>query len=253
MLNGMNDLEEVVVEDYLLSPEMEAAHKNFGLPDVIIPGAELRAKEEKWSYGLYSILMYNFSDQVWVEQFPDGFMLAHVFGGKDEPTLLAIDGELLEKDRYDLVPYMPPGIVEQVEIIKHAKFFKKQYLTVFPETNPLEAPYMGHIISVYTKDGVGISGSGKPSPGTLDTSIPVFSPIKEFYTPKYRSSDPLANRRPDLRSLIHWDANLIVNDEGTLSFDYFNGDVIGEHIMVIEAISKDGHIGYHEKKYSVVP
>jgi len=253
MLNGFNDLEEVVVEDYLLSPEMEAAHKSFGLPDVIIPGAILREKEEKWSYGLYSILMFNYSDQVWVEQFPDGFMLAHIIGGKDEPTLLAIDGELLEKDQYELVPYMPPGIVEQVELIKHAKFFKKQYLRVFPETNPLDAPYMGHIISVYTKDGVGILGSEKPAPGTLDTSMQVISPVKEFYSPKYSSTDSLTNRRPDFRSLVHWDANLTVDDEGSTSVEFFNGDVIGEHVLVIEAIANDGRIGYEEKTYRVIP
>jgi hypothetical protein len=36
--------------------------------------------------------------------------------------------------------HMPPGIVESVELIKYAKFFTKQYLAVFPETHPLDAP-----------------------------------------------------------------------------------------------------------------
>ncbi|EPR69531.1 hypothetical protein [Cyclobacterium qasimii] len=87
--------------------------------------------------------MFNFSDQVHVERFPDGFMLAHFIGGKDESTLLVIDGELLEKELYELVPHMSPGIIEQVKLIKHAKFFKKQCLTVFPETHPLEAHIWG--------------------------------------------------------------------------------------------------------------
>ncbi|WP_339716209.1 hypothetical protein [Cyclobacterium amurskyense] len=253
MLNGFNDLEEVLVEDFLLSPEMEAAHKSFGQPDFIIPGGLIREKEEKWSYGLFSILMFNFSDQVMIEQFSDGFMLAHVLGGKDEPTLLAIDGKLLEKDLYDLVPHMSPDIIDQIEIIKHAKFFKKQYLTVFPETNPLEAPYMGHIISVYTKDRIGVLGLEKPSLGTLDTVLPVFSPKREFYTPKYKSPDARLSQKPDLRSLIHWDSNLKIGAEGAVSVDFYNGDVLGDHMLIIEAISEDGRFGYQKKKYQVIP
>lgn len=66
----------MVVEDFLLSPEMEEAHKRFGDPDVIISGDIIREKEEKWSYSLYSILLFNFADQVRIEQFPRMVVLA---------------------------------------------------------------------------------------------------------------------------------------------------------------------------------
>ncbi|GEO21384.1 hypothetical protein [Cyclobacterium qasimii] len=107
---------------------------------------------------------------------------------------------------------------------------------------------MGHIISVYTKGGIGLFGSEKPSPGTLDTTLPVLSRIKEFYSSKYESTDAQGNQKPDLRTLIHWDSNLNVNDEGVASVDFFNGDVTGEHVLIIEAISRDGRFGYQEKK-----
>lgn len=85
MLNGYNDLEEVVVEYFLLSPEMEEAHKRFGDPDVIISGDIILEKEEKWSYGLYSIFLFNFADQVRIEQFPRMVILAF----KKKPIMLS--------------------------------------------------------------------------------------------------------------------------------------------------------------------
>ncbi|MEQ9581138.1 MAG: hypothetical protein RIM68_03110, partial [Arenibacter sp.] len=139
-LYGVTQLDEVVVEGYRLTPERQKAYKQFGEPDVVIEGDVLRSKERKWSYGLYSILMFEYGDQVTIEQFSDGFMMANIRGGRGEPTLLVVDGKLLTKEEYEFVPHMPPGIVESVELIKYAKFFVKQYLTVFPETDPLEAP-----------------------------------------------------------------------------------------------------------------
>ncbi|MCM4150445.1 hypothetical protein DHD05_02480 [Arenibacter sp. N53] len=251
-LNGVTQLDEVVVEGYRLTPERQKAYKQFGEPDMVIEGDIIRSKERKWSYGLYSILMFEYGDQVEIEQFSDGFMLANIRGGRGEPTLLVVDGRLLTKEEYEFVPHMPPGIVESVELIKYAKFFVKQYLTVFPETDPLEAPTLGHIISVYTKGGVGIHGTHRPAPGTLESTIEVFSPEKEFYAPKYDRKLPADSQKPDLRSVIHWAPSIRTDQNGKTSVSFYNGDIAGEYIIIVEAISSDGRIGYLEKKYSVV-
>ncbi|SHE57987.1 hypothetical protein SAMN03080594_101683 [Arenibacter palladensis] len=249
-LYGVTQLDEVVVEGYRLTPERQKAYKQFGEPDVVIEGDVIRSKERKWSYGLYSILMFEYGHQLTIEQFSDGFMLAHVIGGRGEPTLLVVDGKLLTKEEYEFVPQMPPGIVESVEIIKYAKFFVKQYLTVFPETDPLEAPTLGHIISVYTKGGVGIHVTDSPAPGTMESTIEIFSPEKEFYAPKYdRPAED--NQKPDLRSLIHWSPSIKTDQDGKVSASFYNGDIAGDYIIVVEAISEDGRIGYLEKNYSV--
>ena len=248
---GVTQLDEVVVEGYRLTPERQKAYKQFGEPDVVIEGDILRSKERKWSYGLYSILMFEYGDQIEIEQFPDGFMLANIKGGRGEPTLLVVDGKLLTKEEYEFVPHMPPGIVESVELIKYAKFFVKQYLTVFPETDPLEAPTLGHIISVYTKGGVGIHGTDRPAPGTLESTIEVFSPEKEFYAPKYDRPVPEDSQKPDLRSLIHWSPSSKTDQNGRISVSFYNGDIAGDYIIVVEAISTDGRIGYQENLYRV--
>jgi hypothetical protein len=250
-LYGVTQLNEVVVEGYRLTPERQKAYRLFGEPDLVIEGDVLRAKEKKWSYGLYSILLFEYGDQVEIEQFSDGFMLAHIRGGRGEPTLLVVDGKLLTKEQYEFVPHMPPGIVESVELIKYAKFFAKQYLTVFPETDPLEVPTLGHIISVYTKGGVGIHGTDRSLPGTLDTSIKGFSPVKEFYAPKYNNPTEADNQKPDLRSLIHWVPSIETNEAGKATINFYNGDISGEYIVIVEAIANDGRIGYQEKSYRV--
>ena len=249
-LYGVTQLDEVVVEGYRLTPERQKAYRQFGEPDVVIEGDVLRSKERKWSFGLYSILMFEYGDQVEIEQFSDGFILANIRGGRGEPTLLVVDGKLLTKEQYEFVPHMPPGIVESVELIKYAKFFVKQYLTVFPETDPLEAPTLGHIISVYTKGGVGIHGTDRPAPDTMESTIEIFSPEKEFYSPKYdRPAED--NHKPDLRSLIHWAPSIRTDQNGRASVSFYNGDIAGDYIIVVESISKDGRIGYQEKKYNV--
>ncbi len=247
-LFGVTQLDEVIVEDVRLNPERRALYEKYGKPDVIITGDSLKQKEKKWSYGLYSVLMFNYGDEVQIEHFPDGFMLAHIAGG---PTLLMVDGRLLQRHEYDRVPQMPTGIIESIDLIKFAKFFKSRYLTVFPETNVLEAPYVGHIISINTKGKVGLQGSDKPKPGTLDTTLDLFSPIKEFYTPKYDKPIPANEQKPDLRSLVHWKPNINTNAMGKATESFYNGDVPGDYVIIVEAISKEGQLGYQTKTFSV--
>ncbi|MGW9684574.1 hypothetical protein [Flagellimonas sp. 2504JD1-5] len=245
---GVTQLDEVVVEDFRLTPERKELYKKYGTPDIVISGDSLKQKEKKWSYGLYSILLFNYGNEVQIERFPDGFMLAHIAGG---PTLLMVDGRLLQRHEYERVPGMPPGIIESVELIKFAKFFKSRYLEVFPETNPLDAPYVGHIISINTKGKIGLQGTDKPKPGTLDTTIEVFSPIKEFYSPKYDKPVPINEQKPDLRSLVHWQPILKTDENGKATESFYNGDIPGEYVIIVEGISEEGQLGYQKITYTV--
>ena len=123
-LYGVTQLEEVLIKGYKMTPEQKLISKKYGEPDVIIEGDSIRKKEKKWSYGLFSILLFNYQDQIEIEQFSDGFMLAHIRGGKDEPTLLMVDGRLLEQHEYELAPNMTSDIIERIDLIKNAKFLK---------------------------------------------------------------------------------------------------------------------------------
>ncbi|SFS86126.1 hypothetical protein SAMN04487906_1939 [Zhouia amylolytica] len=250
--NDVTALEEVVVSERRLTPLQLKLNKKYGAPDVIISGNEIKKKEKKWSYGLYSILLFNYGDQIEVENFSDGFMLAHIRGGRGEPTLLMADGRLLEKHEYDNVPHISPDIIERIELIKYAKFFKSHFLKVFPETNPLEAPPLGHIISIVTKEGKGIYASRKPQPGTIHSSIKVFDTVKEYYTPKYTTFSEKESDIGDYRSLIYWNPSISIQPGETKTIDFFNGDITGKHLIIVEMITEDGRIGYRELPYEVI-
>ncbi len=49
---------EVEVNAYKLTPERKRVIEYYGEPDIIIDGKEIEEKEEDWSYGLFSVLMY---------------------------------------------------------------------------------------------------------------------------------------------------------------------------------------------------
>jgi|AAFZ01.1.fsa_nt_gi hypothetical protein len=115
----------------------------------------------------------------------------------------------------------------------------------------MNTPSLGHIISVVTKGGLGINTSIRPTPGTFNTSVEVFSPVMEFYTPKYDSPIPTKEQKPDLRALIHWQPHLSTDKSGSASARFYNGDVPGDYIIVVEAISRDGRVGYGKKHYVV--
>jgi hypothetical protein len=74
--------------------------------------------------------------------------------------------------------------------------------------------------------------------------------VKEFYSPKYGRSleeDKIA----DYRSTIYWNPNLRTNNEGEVTFEYFNADKPGTYRMVIEGISSRGNLGRKIYRYQV--
>ena len=135
--------------------------------------------------------------------------------------------------------------------MEFVKFFKKKYLEVFPDADPLDSPTIGHVIAVFTKNKVGLGTSGKPIQGMLNTTVEGFSPVKEFYSPRYDTPIPSDKDKPDLRSLIHWVPSIAADISGTTSVSFYNSDIAGQYIIIVEGISQDGRLGYAEMEYKV--
>ena len=89
-LFGVTQLDEVVVTDNRLKPERKETYKEIGEPDFVIHGKDIREKEEKWSYGLYSVLMFNYPGQIEIRKLSNGLEIALIKAG-DEPTLIMVD------------------------------------------------------------------------------------------------------------------------------------------------------------------
>ncbi|MDN5215079.1 hypothetical protein QQ020_23560 [Fulvivirgaceae bacterium BMA12] len=240
-------LDEVIIEDYRITPEREKVTKEYGRPDEIISGQSIRENEEKWSYGLYSVLLFSFPDKIRITQTRD-FLYAHCHN--PEVTLVVIDGIPVMSESYPLIPDIPPSEVKSFEIIEYAEKFAKLYMTVFPEVHPLDVPRLGNVIAIYTYAGKGLHGVSKPV-GLRKKSVPVFSALREFYAPKYERISPEDWIKPDLRSIVHWEPNIKTDSLGGVSLSFYNSDNLGEILVVVEAISDEGDIGYQKYVYNV--
>ncbi len=73
---------------------------------------------------------------------------------------------------------------------------------------------------------------------------------RTFYKPIYEveSSQTLQN---DWRSTIHWEPNIITDEEGRATFDFFTSDAKGTYILIIEGITLDGRLLRKEVEINV--
>lgn len=237
-------IDEVDVKAYKLTRQRKLVLDSYGEPDEVIDGEEIQDKEEKWSYGLYSVLMYNYSDQLEVLGGSNSWI--NVRGS--ETTLVVIDGIPVKKYQYRYIPNIPPSQISSVEIIKCANNFNGLYLEVFGRF--LRKVSCGSIIAIYTHAGKGFNYINEPT-GVITTTIPVFSAPREFYAPKYENLKPDDWYKPDLRGLIHWQPIIITDSVGNASASFYNADNGGEMTVVVEAISENGSIGYQELDYKI--
>ncbi|WP_111306734.1 hypothetical protein [Confluentibacter sediminis] len=240
-------LNEVVIDAYKLTPNRKKVIDRFGKPDLVIEGKDVAEKEKKWSYGLYSVLMFSFSDKLTVRVGDNGNLYATAFN--NEPTLVVIDGIPVKENEYEFIQNIPPSEVSSVEVIEYAKNFPILYCEVFPQRcNP--PPAFGNIIAIYTYAQQGVLGAKSPK-GIMKTFIPVLAQTKEFYAPKYDHTNQNDLAKPDLRALIHWQPILKTDDSGKAKISFYNADLTGDMMVVIEAITENGDIGYQEYTYKV--
>ena len=247
--SGVNELDEVVLKTYSMTPQRYEVIKRYGEADEIITGKAIHEKEKKWSYGLYSVLLFNFPDLIEIRRIGHD-LYAWVYDSPG-PTLVVIDGEPVMEYDYPLISSIPPSEVSSFEIIKSAENFFNLFMTVVPDAHPLEAPKNGNVIAIYTKSGKGLHGVQR-SVGILSTTVPVFSPRQEFYAPKYKNLTKDDWIKPDLRALVHWEPSLEIDTLGYVSDAFYNADNTGEMLVIVEAISATGAIGYKELVYEVI-
>src|SRR5690606_9721087 len=114
-------LDEVVIEAYKLTPNRKKVMDRFGKPDLVIDGKDVAEKEKKWSYGLYSVLMFSFSDKLTVRVGDDGNLYAIAFN--NDPTLVVIDGIPVKEFEYEFIQNIPPSEISSIEVIEYSKNF----------------------------------------------------------------------------------------------------------------------------------
>jgi hypothetical protein len=241
-------LGEVVVKSYFMTPERKLVADKYGKPKTVIDGDAIREKEAKWSFGLYSVLLFNFPDKVKVTRLSDGVLYASLYNS--ELTLVVIDGIAVKAVDYSLIPGIPPSEVKSFELIEYAKNFRSLYCDAVPEGCGMNAPMIGNVIAIYTYGGKGLFGANA-AVGIMKAAVPVFAAPREFYAPKYEQLKPDDWLKPDLRTLIYWNPNVRIDSSGKGAAVFYNADNPGTMQVIVEAISQDGEIGYQELFYDV--
>ena len=249
LLEGTIELDEVLLSGYKLTPEREKMMELHGPPDIVIEDKELQSKIKKWSYGLYSILLFNYPEELSVERVGSGggFLYANVHGA--DFTFVIIDGIPVRIVDYSLIGSLPTEEIKSVELIKYPKNPEKYASEVFGRI-VFKGIDTWSFINIYTYAGKGLFSVQRTS-GISKKTIPVFSTPREFYAPKHENLTAQDWKTPDLRPLIYWNANLQTDTEGTAMVEFYNADDIGDMLVVIETITEDGKIGYHEITYTV--
>ncbi len=250
--SGTIELDEVELSGYKLTPEREKMMQLHGPPDVVIEDKELHSKVKKWSYGLFSVLMFSYPDDIRVSRVgPNGgFLVANAHGA--DFTFIIIDGiPVLFRD-YHLIGNLPTEEIKSVEIIKSPKNPRKYEAQVFGCPMALDSFTTVSFINIYTYSKKGLYGVRR-TPGISKFSIKGFSPKREFYTPKYDDMDAEDWNIPDLRSVVYWNPSITTDASGKAKVEFYNGDDIGEMLVIIEGICPNGKLGYYETNYQVRP
>src|SRR5690606_24133401 len=101
----------------------------------------------------------------------------------------------------------------------------------------------GGVIIITTKRGDGGSFSRDSyTPGVVTHSPQGYYAVREFYAPDYSAPvDSLAGMK-DLRTTIHWAPNIVTDDVGAASFEFYTAETPGTYRIVVEGLDIYGRL-----------
>ena len=151
--------------------------------------------------------------------------------GSSRPMLIVIDGKIQTNGSLSI----PTRNIEMVEILKSAGYTSAYggqgsdgvIVITSKKHDPFALPFVPHGIVNYAAVG--------------------YSYNREFYSPKYVKED----NKPDHRTTVFWEPNLITDKNGIANISYFNTDVPGTYRIVIEGIDVNGSLARKVLTYEV--
>ena len=104
------------------------------------------------------------------------------------------------------------------------------------------------VIVINTKRGDGARSINTYTPGLINFTPKGLSVVREFYSPKY---DVKPDSRPDLRTTVFWEPQMVSDASGKAKISYFNTDVPGIYRIVVEGIDVNGNLARKVLDYEV--
>ncbi|QMU30082.1 MG2 domain-containing protein [Adhaeribacter radiodurans] len=74
---------------------------------------------------------------------------------------------------------------------------------------------------------------------------------REFYAPRYETTQEKQNRLPDLRNLLYWNPQVNTATTGSEKLEFFTSDKAGKYLIFIQGLSKSGLAGSSNFSFEV--
>jgi len=162
--------------------------------------------------------------------------------GPRQPMAIIIDGQINEQGAEsgeEILQRLDPNSIYSIEVLLNLS-----YLTIYG------SKAAGGAIIITTKTGGEFNNTQTSGNGTVYYTFNGFYKAHTFYSPKYDVAEPVANK-PDLRTTIFWNPELVTDKDGNATFDLYNSDGTGTYRVVVEGIDENGNIGRRVYHYSV--
>lgn len=147
-------------------------------------------------------------------------------GGGEMQVIL--DGMYVENDMLSMIN---PMDVQSVEVLRNVNY------------TAIYGSYGGNgLIIITSKSGADAMRSNYTPKGIATVQPKGFHIHKTFYKPAYEP-DSETTLNQDLRTTIHWEPNIITDENGKAAFDFYTSDEAGEYLIIIEGLDFNGRLG----------
>lgn len=168
-----------------------------------------------------------------------GLQISSTGGGPNAPTISWRGGQTaIFLDEVPVSPDVLMGV--PVTDIAYVKTFRPPFFGATLGGS-------GGAIAVYTKKGNDAENIAKNMKGLNFLYIPGYTPIKEFYSPDYASTQSNSMIK-DVRSTLYWNATKRTDtDNNKVLIHFYNNDVSKSYRVIIEGMNMLGKLFRYEK------
>lgn len=148
----------------------------------------------------------------------------------NQPMQIVLDGMFMEADALSIIN---PFDVETIEVLRGVG-----------NTAIYGSRGGGGVLIITTKRGdSGGYNRDLYTPGIVAHSPQGYYEVREFYAPDYGApADSLAGMK-DLRTTIHWAPNIVTDQAGKASFEFYTAESPGTYRIVLEGLDVNGRLG----------
>ena len=147
-------------------------------------------------------------------------------GGGEMQVIL--DGMYVENDMLSMIN---PMDVQSVEVLRNINY------------TAIYGSYGGNgLIIITSKSGADAMRSNYTPKGIVTVQPQGFHMHKTFYKPVYEP-DSETTLNQDLRTTIHWEPNIVTDEDGKAAFDFYTSDEAGKYLITIEGLDFNGRLG----------